>query len=147
MPTASVCVGAFLPAHMYRALRAIGCIGSLRNLATYRIRRGPGRRECTESTPHEQATISNNDGPPSPPTPPNQTRTHQLLGRLVLERGRGDLVLLREELVVVGLLEVEFYVLERLALAKVVVVLAERVGGRRENRQGRETQGELSVMP
>lgn len=55
-----------------------------------------------------------------------QTRareTHQLLGGLVLEGGGGDLVVLRQKLVVVRLLEVELDVLKRLTLAKVVVVL------------------------
>lgn len=38
--------------------------------------------------------------------PASLQNTHQLLGSPVLERGRGDLVLLREEMVVVRLLQV-----------------------------------------
>lgn len=52
-----------------------------------------------------------------------ERETHQLLGGLVLEGGGGDLVLLRQELVVVRLLEVELDILKRLTLAQVVVVL------------------------
>ena len=40
-----------------------------------------------------------------------ERETHQLLGGLVLEGGGGDLVLLRQELVVVRLLEVELDIL------------------------------------
>ena len=49
--------------------------------------------------------------------------THQLLGGLVLKGGGGDLVVLREKLVIVRLLEVELYVFESFALAQVVVIL------------------------
>lgn len=64
-----------------------------------------------------------------------QTRareTYQLLGGLVLEGGGGDLVVLRQELVIVRLLEVELDVLKRFTLAQVVVILSENkptVGG------------------
>ena len=53
----------------------------------------------------------------------NTASAHQLLGSLVLERGRGDLVLLREKLILVRLLQVKLHVLEGLTLAQVVVVL------------------------
>lgn len=59
----------------------------------------------------------------------NSTRAHKILviyqfpRSLVLQGGGSNPRLLGQELVVVCLLEVEFHILERLALAKIVVVL------------------------
>lgn len=58
-------------------------------------------------------------------------KTHQLVCGLLLKRCWSNLVVLRQELVVVCLLKVELHILERLALAKVVVVLKEWRGKKR----------------
>lgn len=48
---------------------------------------------------------------------------HQFPGSLVLKGGGGNPGLLRQELVVVCLLQIEFHILERLALTEIIIIL------------------------